>query len=413
MNKSFKDMLYLMRYAAFGKKINIQNIDDGDNICELAIMQGVFPLVYDALAENGYKNIASKYTNMFFSHIANYERKMYCLYKVTKLFNENDLNFCVLKGCTIASLYHLSEYRMSGDIDLLIEPKDEKKAAKLLSTEMGMLIVPRPKEGHHFLAKHKIGGLFEIHIALYNSLFDDMVLKSTFQVNEPFSKQKLKNGLEINSLSVNDNLYYLTAHLIKHFVKEGCGIRQILDLLVYVNTYCNILDFDEYFNVLRTIGFDRFIKNIFGIGAVYFDLSIPICENTYVDEILNDVETGGNFGFSDEERTGFYNNFLKLHDVKNNGKDIVHIQKSKVKGIIRSVLLPNQNYLISKGYLYLKNHKYLYPVAYIHRIIDVLVLVIKRKRSLNDFKLDITENSVKMQRIALMQNLEILGGDNK
>ena len=236
-------MLYLMKYAAFDKKINIQNVDSGDNICKLAIKQGVFPLVYDALVENGYKSISSKYTNIFFAQIVTYELKMHCLYKVAQLFNENNLNFCILKGCTIASLYHLSEYRMSGDVDLLIAPQDEKKAAKLLSAEMEMLIVPRSKEGHHFLAKHKTGGLFEIHIALYNSMFDDMVLKNTFQVNEPFLKQKLKNGLEINSLSINDNLYYLTAHLIKHFVKEGCGIRQILDLLVYVNTFCDKIDF--------------------------------------------------------------------------------------------------------------------------------------------------------------------------
>ena len=75
--------------------------------------------------------------------------------------------------------------------------------------------------------------------------------------------------------------------------------------------------------------------------------------------------------------------------------------------------MPNKDYLISKGYLYLKNHTYLYPVAYIHRIIDVLVLVSKRKRGLNDFKLNITENDVKMQRIELMRKLEIIGGNNQ
>lgn len=413
MKKQFKDMLYLMKYAAFDKKINIQNVDSGDNICKLAIKQGVFPLVYDALVENGYKSISSKYTNIFFAQIVTYEQKMYCLYKVAQLFNENNLNFCILKGCTIASLYHLSEYRMSGDVDLLIAPQDEKKAAKLLSAEMEMLIVPRSKEGHHFLAKHKTGGLFEIHIALYNSMFDDMVLKNTFQVNEPFLKQKLKNGLEINSLSINDNLYYLTAHLIKHFVKEGCGIRQILDLLVYVNTYCDKIDFDKYFVTLHKIGFDRFIKNIFGIGVTYFELSLPVYEVNNVDEILNDVEIGGNFGFSDEERAGFYNSFLKLRNTNNPSKDIAHVKSNKIKGIIRSVLMPNKDYLISKGYLYLKNHTYLYPVAYIHRIIDVLVLVSKRKRGLNDFKLNITENDVKMQRIELMRKLEIIGGNNQ
>lgn len=402
MTDCFRKVLNVLNTSVFG---NIADTDAAQpqDIYEIAIKQSVFPLVYGVMPNN---NCDKKYERIFFMQVVQREQMLCCLKDVITLFDDNDINYCLLKGFTVGELYYKPEYRVSGDIDILIDEESEKKAMDLLSSRMNMKITPRYKSQHHFLAKHCSGVLLEVHIRLYGSTFDEIVLKNQFRITEATTQIKLNNEFYVNTLGLYDNLYFLTIHLIKHFVKEGCGIRQVTDLLVYVNAHKDKIDFDEYFRTLNAIKFDKLIKNILGIGVKYFNLSFPIYETEYADAILTDIEIGGSFGFSDNKRLGFFNNFILERTEKKRKKFIFERSLKQTKAILKGVFLPSKTFLINKGYKYLEKSILLYPVAYFNRIIDSIILL--KKRGTKDFVFETSENSAINNRIELMKELHMI-----
>lgn len=407
MTKKFEQLLDILRYTVLGKQTKYV-IDDGyEEVYKLAIEQGVFTLVYPVISKQDTSSSQDKWKNIFLSSIIKNERKKYFLKTIICEFDNRKIDYCLLKGVAVANAYFLSECRISGDIDILISPHNEEAAMSLME-QLGMRVIPRSREEHHFKAYHKEGGLIEVHTSLYNKKFNDIVLKNKFALTEPYSKIAIDNDYTVNSLGVKDGLNFLTGHLIKHFVKEGCGIRQVTDLLAYITFYKEEIDFDEYIASLKELNFDSFIKNVLGIGVEYFDLDFGIYETEYIERILNDIEKGGNFGFSDDERRGVYENFLK-HKSDMTGLEFESKMTRDRKGnIIKNILLPNRRFLISKGYRYLKNSVLLYPIAYVHRGVDVIKLLISKKRHLSDMNFTLSNNTTIEDRIDLMKELNII-----
>ena len=399
-------MLKVLGRSVFGTEYIPTEGTDVEKVYETAVKQGVFPLVYPVVSEK-IPTSDMKYEMLFLKTIAINERKMYCLRQVTDRFEKENIRCCVLKGVSVASFYFMPNLRASGDIDLLVYPENEKKAMKVLEN-MGMTIVPRKEDSQHFEAHDKNGGLIEVHVTLYGKMLGDIVLKNKFSVSESFMKTEIKDEFSVNSLGVQDNLNFLTAHLIKHFVKEGCGIRQVTDLLAFINANKDKIDFEKYFSVLKEIKFDTFIKNVLGIGVKCFDLQFDIYETQLSDKILEDIEIGGSFGFGEADRNGFYESFLKTRSNMSPDEFNENLDKKRKQSIVKSVFLPNKGYLIKKGYTYLRKSTLLYPVAYIHRIFNVLGKLVFRKRKISDLNYKEKTSSTIDSRMKLMEEMKII-----
>ena len=406
MTMQFKEMLKVLGRSVFGTEYIPTNDIDVEKVYDTSIKQGVFPLVYPVVSEK-IPSSDMKYEMLFLKTIAINERKMYCLRQVTDNLEKENIPCCVLKGVSVASFYYMPNLRASGDIDMFVYPEDEKRAMKILEN-MGMTIIPRKEESQHFEARDKNGGLIEIHVTLYSKMLGDIVLKNKFSVSEPFVKTVIKDEFSVNSLGIQDNLNFLTAHLIKHFVKEGCGIRQVTDLLAFINANKDEIDFEKYFSVLKEIKFDTFIKNILGIGIKYFGLQLNIYETQFSDEILEDIETGGSFGFGEAERDGFYESFLRTRSDMSSEEFNENLDKKRKQSIVKSVFFPNKGYLIKKGYTYLKKTPLLYPVAYIQRIFDVMKKLVFRKRKISDLNYKEKSNETISSRMKLMEEMQII-----
>ncbi len=406
MTVQFEAMLKVLGRSVFGTEYIPTEGTDVEKVCETAVKQGVFPLVYPVVSEK-IPFSDTKYEMLFLKTIAINERKMYCLKQVTDNLGKENIPCCVLKGVSVASFYSMPNLRASGDIDMFVYPKDEKKAMRVLEN-MGMTVIPRAEESQHFEVYDKNGGLIEMHVTLYSKMLGDIVLKNKFSVTEPFVKTDTKNGYSVNSLGIQDNLNFLTAHLIKHFVKEGCGIRQVTDLLAFVNANKDKIDFEKYFSVLKEIKFDTFIKNVLGIGVKYFGLQMDTYETHFSDKILEDIETGGSFGFGEAERSGFYESFLKIRSDMSSDEFNEQLGKKRKQSIVKSVFLPKKGYLIKKGYTYLEKASLLYPVAYIHRMFDVLKKLVCRKRKISDLNYKEKSNEIIDSRMKLMEEMEII-----
>lgn len=361
MTNAFKQLLYIYGDAICARKTHLPENADRDEIAKKAIEQNVLPIVYFNLFGEDTQN---RYYPVVMQALAANERKMFFLNKLLREMEESGFFCCVLKGCTLASLYASPDLRVSGDVDLLINPKDEKKVIEFLE-KRNFIIHERYKGGHHFEARHNKAGLFEVHVSVYEKDFSKSVLKDKFKAEEPFESMITSSGIAVNVLGKNDGLYFVTAHMIKHFVKDGLGLRQISDWILYIKNYRDVLNMEEYDEVIKELGFDKFINAMYTVGKKYW--GIELGENFEEDpsDILTDMEEGGSFGHNDSERSNYKQQLV--NEVY--GRKEPQKKKNIFIRFLR-ILFPSRRVLMKKGYIRREQNVLLIPLCWVKMWVD-------------------------------------------
>lgn len=394
MTKNFENMLYLFGAGAVGatpqgiEKIDVEAIRND------AIDQGIWPLVYIALSKIC---DIKEYHPEFLSIIsASMRRKEFTLRMIQKLENAG-IECCILKGVVVAELYSEPECRISGDTDILIHPKDEKKVKKILE-ENSYILERRNKNNHHLKATHPIGGLLEVHVRLYSYTTEHILFNGLKMYGEPYHTIFI-NGEKFHTLGLNDHLMYLTAHYIKHLINRGGGVRQMMDLLLYMKKYENEIDFVKYEKLLKELKYDKLIDTVQSIGAKYFGFDYPILHEVLMEELLNDTEEGGIFGFSTVNRNNFHNEYCRKRTDMSQRMFTLYWWLKSERSIFNRVF-PNRKQLIREGYA-CANHCILLPVAWILRIGGFL----KKKKGAQG---DLPDESGIEKRLALMRDFDMI-----
>ena len=362
MTTAFKHLLYIYGDSISGRKTVLPENCDRDAVAKKAMQQNILPIVYFNLFGEETDN---PYYPLVMQAIANNERKMFFLGKLLQEMEQEKINCCVLKGSSLAPLYASPELRISGDIDLLISPYDEKRVVRFLENR-NFEIKKRVKNSQHFEAVHKNAGMYEIHVRLFDREFDKYILQNKFKVNEAYKKMVTPDGNIINILSENDGLYFVTAHMIKHFVKDGLGLRQISDWLLYIKKNCGELNLKEYDDTIQGLGFDKFINAMYTVGKKYFGIDLGKDEFS-PEDILSDMEEGGSFGHSDRERAKYKKRLL----------DSIYEKSDKVKKIdfiskLLRIAFPDKRTLIKKGILKEGSIFIMLPFGWIKRWVKVI-----------------------------------------
>jgi hypothetical protein len=122
----------------------------------------------------------------------------------------------LLKGPSIAALYPVPELRVSGDIDLFVQPSEADAAVAWLRGQ-GASVVLTPEGA----LESRLGG---IDIDLHTRYFD---LAAGKRSRPPVP-------------SPEATVLMLSAHILKHAMGPGVGLRQICDFAVACRTYPGI-----------------------------------------------------------------------------------------------------------------------------------------------------------------------------
>ena len=402
MTDSFRQLLYIYGDAICGRKSNLPENCDREKIAEKAIQQNILPLVYFNIFGEETNN---KYYALVMQSLANNERRMFFLGKLSKELNATGIEHCVMKGISLASIYPMPELRISGDVDILIDPADEKRVMRFLE-ERNFVVTERDKNSQNFTAKHPKAGLFEIHVKLFDSEFDKYVLKGKFGVKESYDVMITPDGNSFNILGKNDGLYFVASHMIKHFVKDGLGLRQISDWLLYVEKYRNEVQLDSFNSVIRELGFEKFMNAIYSVGNEYFKMNFE-AEYESPEDILSDMDEGGSFGHNDIDRTRYKARLL------NNlyGKGETEIKSNASARIVR-LAFPSKRFLVQKGFMKETNGVLMIPVGWIKRWLDVIFKgKIKKVKSISG-KSEINEEKFK-KRHKILSDYKFMKKDSK
>ncbi len=405
MTQDFTNMLYLFGAAALGKEVKTEYCKNLSKIRELSLMQEVWDVVYSGVRpeiESGKVKIPPEiYTALektFLSNVGLNIQKIQFNLSSLRALEENGIKCAVLKGITISRLYAMPEARVSSDMDILIEEKDEASAVKIL-TQLGYDCEERSKYDHHMKATHKTGGLLEVHVALHSAPTNDIILDDEIRYNEEF--HRLPDGTY--TLGIQDNLVYLSAHLIKHLINDATGVRQMMDILLYMKEYENEIDWDKYNSLMKKLGYYTLIRVIKGVGVKYFGMEFAdaITEGHGIEELLEDCEIGGAFAKNEKERERFYAIFTQRRS-KRGTVDYLLYRLFKSERSIFALLFPPVS-AIKARFPYVEKYPIMLPFGWVHRFVQIFLKT--SGKEVPKTEKDIKENDVIARRIKMAEKL--------
>ncbi len=229
--------------------------------------------------------------------------------RLTDFFAAEGRRSAILKGPANARLYPDPGMRQCGDIDIWVEGGRAEIESLLL--RKGLLhvpdtSVPRPESSHHFHLPESIDGVeVEVHF------------RPSSGNQNPFSNARLQKFLESElenlvqtdvgfwSPSVRFALVMQLAHIQRHFLTSGIGLRQLLDYLVLLKD-SSAADRDFLASCLRCFGLNRTAGALMWILHYWLGLpgSLLLCKphRGRGFQMVAQAFAGGNFGLFSKER---------------------------------------------------------------------------------------------------------------
>lgn len=415
MTRDFENMLYIYGSALKGKNADAEHCVNLSSIRKLALSQNIWQMVYGAIRKNIEddsvripQEIYASLETAFAANIAQNIRKVEFTNNTLKELENSGVKCCLYKGYSIARLYPFPEMRISSDTDILIDEKDERKAASILK-KLGYEVDKRAEYNHHMTANHPVGGILETHISVMQKSWDDVIFYNKIKYSEEYIK--MENG--INTFGINDGLINVTTHFIKHFVRSGAGIRHLSDMLLYMKYFENEIDWERFNSLMSELKYQKLIDIVKQVGIKYWGMEfkdISTVDDTTIDEFLTDIEDGGIFGYSEEGRSSSYNTFV-MKRKKITEEEFKKVSLNMEKTLFRRIF-PEREYM-KRTYPVGNNSIYMLPISHIKRYFTIVKNLATGKASVEQYiQKDInTNDTVSDRRVELMQNLEIIEKD--
>lgn len=182
----------------------------------------------------------------------------------------------LVKGQGVAQCYDKPHWRSCGDIDFFLSDDNYKKAKNYLLPQASSYDPEAEYDKH--LGMTIDGWVVELHGNLRSGLSTridrelDDIMRDTFYSGNVHSWQNGKT--QIFMLGVENDVVYVFTHFLKHFFKEGLGVRQICDWCRLLWTYREKLDLKKLDTRIRKMGLMS-EWNAFGSYAVEY-LGMPV-----------------------------------------------------------------------------------------------------------------------------------------
>ena len=415
-------MLELAAAGAIGKEAGPTQYEiDWNRMISLAEEQTVKHLVAYAIKKAKYLNCPlsvrqALQADLRLAAFANVSQQE-AVFAILSELSEQGFSPILLKGYSLAEYYYAPECRISGDVDIWIDPHYEKEACNFFVSK-GFSVDARGKNEHHSVCYHPTLGCVELHVFLYGRLARDIWFSNmderTLVVEE---RVHCDTGAgPYTTLGYTDNLLFLTLHMMKHFIHSGMSLRMMLDVALFFRASKQLVNVERYWNTLREMRLDYAVQSILWIMISYCGFSkvdFPgVCEKepANLQMILDDLENGGALGYKEKkqrEEGGREYSYRKM--VKEMG--IVQYRKYMFKWkmeLYRKLAFTSKDMLVEK-YPVLHRAPCLLPLARIYRFVVRGLKFLFRKsktrytRSDTDQVCDIAKD-----RVRLFQELKMI-----
>lgn len=288
-----------------------------------------------------------RFDNAVFTAVYRYEILNSELDGVCEALENCGVDFIPLKGSVLKFMYPSAWLRTSCDVDVLVKPEDVESAVNGL---IAALSYKQTGVTSHDIGLETPSGM---HVELHYDLIEDAFSESAAKV--------LKNGFDLVKKSEKHKkeftpeafYFYHVAHMVKHFVFGGCGIRPFIDLEI-LNKYYEKEDdgttrqkIDE---LLKRGGLKKFEIAARKLACAWFF-------GGERDEVVNEME---NYIL----RAGIYGN------MENRVLALQQKKGGKFKYFMSRVFAPYSTLVLI--FPILKKHKWLMPFCQIGRWFKIL-----------------------------------------
>ena len=256
--------------------------------------------------------------------------------KVTKKLQRDGFDCCILKGAgnivyyndtlhstpyTLHSETGLGMYRSAGDVDVWMIPREGKDVieyAKQAAKEKGE---KKPKIDYNHARLPDCKGIeVEGHFfpAFLNSPIRNIRINKWTKTN---TATQVNNICEYRFAipTPEFNIIYQLLHIYRHLIKEGIGMRQLLDYYMIVLRFNEDKETHNTIPTLKYLGLEKIAKGVMYIMQEVFLMKENelICKpNKKVGEfLLNEIMTAGNFGKHDPRLNHSQSLFPRTWDI--------------------------------------------------------------------------------------------------
>ncbi|MCX7714266.1 MAG: nucleotidyltransferase family protein [Clostridia bacterium] len=421
MTETFLDMVYLFSCGARGITPVLSRQIDIISVYRMAVKQGVWQVVFLAIKDL-YKNdkidvdeeLFNKWNSSFIYSVGLSCRKNDIMHKTINMLEGKGIKCCILKGESVSRFYSVPACRISSDTDILIDGKNEKRCAKLLS-EYGYKVQTRLKGSHHFECEHALGGILEVHVSMYGDITDDICFDRKITYNEGYEQIKTDDDTVLSTLGITDGIIFLMLHFIKHFLSKGAGIRQLNDILLYIEYYYEKIDWQRVNSLMKYLKFEKFIDAVICIGKRYLNFDEALFPNAnasdkIIQDILTDMENGGAFGRCEKEREHFYKIYIKERFNRFKSGDYNKYMNKFYRPDIMKKLFPSKNFM-AINFKYVEKYPILVPISWVHRYMQNAVKILRKEQSAVQYIRYVDhdyENETEKKRMEIIRELDMV-----
>ena len=151
------------------------------------------------------------------------------LSRVCRAFASEGIEYMPLKGSVIRKYYPKPEFRTSCDIDIFLHPEDIERASAVVTEKLGYKFDIRTAHDVAFYSPSRTH--VELHFDLIEENEDIRAALTRVWEDSRFDPDFPGGKL----MSPEMFITYHFAHMAKHFLGGGCGVRPLLDLWIIGN----------------------------------------------------------------------------------------------------------------------------------------------------------------------------------
>ncbi len=225
-----------------------------------------------------------------------------CIKEQREIFNKEGISPLLLKGQSIAACYPIPDHRIAGDIDWYFEGHDYQKANELFKHRAEKIYkiekfsIAYPWKGivteHH---KH----MFDLHNPLSFKFLETLRKKA---LENPF--YSFVDGNLIVTLPPMLMILQVNAHILKHLLSFGIGIRHLCDAARVYDAFHSQINGEELRHIYSRLGIIDWIHLLHAvlikfIGLPASSLPFELPHTTNADWMWENIWRAGNFGFFD------------------------------------------------------------------------------------------------------------------
>ena len=354
MNNVVSTILSLIKSGITGEKTVVSENTDWALVFKLCQIHQIIPIVFYGILNS---NLQISNQETFFDYtskaIIKEQNQLASFEKISKIFEEENIDYLPLKGIILKELYPKTEMRIMNDLDILFKPTQIDDVYEIMQNT-GYV---QGETANHAIAYNKAPYVsFEIHNKLISE--EDRDYSNYFE--DVWNKAKVVSGFKNRHCLTNEDVFiFVFVHLTKHYREGGIGIRHLLDIWVMLKKFPNMnmqyikqelqkLKLNDFYdNILQTV-------NCWFEGLPFTDMAKFITVRTF---------KSGSYGTTNQMHAS-----KAVRAVKQGGS---HKNNTVIK-VIKIIFLPLSS--MKEVYPVLKKAPMLLPVMWVVRWFKTLFI---------------------------------------